>query len=99
MTHEEVVALLSAVDSRSKSNAHRLDEHQRQINDQEKLIATVAQIATKQDAMESTMEEIKTDVKGIRERPARRGEALVDKLVYAFLAALMAYVLARMGIQ
>ena len=98
MTHEEVVALLATVDSRSKSNTHRLDEQQKQINDQEKLIATVSSIATKQETMESDIKEIKQDIKESKERPVRRGEAIFDKLVYALLAALLTYILSKMGI-
>ena len=98
MTHEEVVALLATVDSRSKSNTHRLDEQQKQINDQEKLIATVSSIATKQDVMETDIKEIKQDIKDSKERPVRRGEAIVDKLVYALLAALLTFILSHIGI-
>lgn len=98
MNHEEVVALLAAVDSRSKSNTHRLDEQQKQINDQEKLIATVSSIATKQDVMETDIKEIKQDIKESKDRPVRRGEAIADKLVYALLAALLTFVLSKLGI-
>lgn len=98
MTHEEVVARVTEADARSKSNTHRLDEHQRRLDDQEKLIATVSAIATKQDVMETDMKEIKQDIRDVKERPARRGEALADKLVYAFLAALLTFLLSKMGI-
>ena len=98
MTHEEVVAKVTEADARSKSNTHRLDEHQRRLDDQEKLIATVSAIATKQDVMETDMKEIKQDIRDVKERPVRRGEALADKLVYAFLAALLTFLLSKMGI-
>ena len=44
------------------------------------------------------MKEIKQDIKDVKERPVRRGEALVDKLVYALLAAILSYLLAKIGI-
>lgn len=91
--------MLATVDSRSRSNTHRLDEQQRQLNDQEKLISTVSAIATKQDVMETDMKEIKQDIKEVKEKPARRGEAIVDKLVYALLSALLTMILARIGIM
>ena len=98
MTHEEVVARLAEVDSRSRSNTHRLDEQQKQINDQEKLIATVSSIATKQGIMETDIKEIKQDIKESKDRPVRRGEAIADKLVYALLAALLTFILSKLGI-
>ena len=44
------------------------------------------------------MEEIKTDVKAIAEKPGKRWESIVDKAVWAVCAAVIAFVLGRIGL-
>lgn len=98
MTTEELAVNLQEVDDRSKSNKHRLDRLEQRQDDLETLAGSVKVLADRQERMDDDVKEIKRDVKTIAEKPVKRGEAIVDKLIYALLAALMTYLLAKAGI-
>lgn len=89
---------LTAVEQRSKSNTHRLDDVERRQNNLDELVKTVAVLATRQQTVETDVKEIKLDVKKISSKPAQRWEAIVDKLIWAVLAAVVAFLLARIGL-
>ena len=55
-------------------------------------------LATREERVEKDVTEIKSDVKSIREKPGKRWEAMVDKIVWAVLAAVIAFLLGRIGL-
>ena len=89
---------LTAVEDRAKSNARRLDEVEKRQNDLEKLTASVAELSSNQRHMEGDVKEIKADVKSLTAKPGKRYDDLVDKAVWAILAAVIAFVLGRVGL-
>ena len=89
---------LTEVESRSKSNAHRLDEVERRQNDLDELVGTVKVLATREEIVECTVKEIKEDVKSLTGKSGKRWDGLVDKIVWAIAAALLAFVLSRIGL-
>lgn len=62
------------------------------------LTTSVEKIATKQDSMEKDMGELKADVKNIAEKPARRWESIVEKVLLTAIGIIVAYLFARIGI-
>ena len=98
MTNEEMTERLVEVEQRSKSNTHRLDEVERRQDNLDKLVTSVEVLATKQETVESDVKEIKSDVKTLADKPARRWDALVDKSMWALAAAVITYLLARIGL-
>ena len=64
----------------------------------EKLVSSVAMLANEQERIKDDVTEIKTDVKTLTERPAKRWDGIVDKLIWAVLAAVLGFVLAQIGI-
>ena len=89
---------LTEVEQRSKSNTKRLDEVEARQNDLDKLTTSVAKLATKQEDMDGDVKEIKADVKALNAKPAKRWESIVDKAIWAVLAAVIAFVLGRVGL-
>ena len=89
---------LTEVEERSKSNTHRLDEVEKRQDNIEKLTSTVAVLASEQSTMKTDVKEIKSDVKNLSDKPGKRWDNLVDKIVWAVAAALVAFVLAKIGI-
>lgn len=89
---------ITVVEQRAKSNTHRLDDVERRQNDLDELVKTVAVLAARQQTVETDVKEIKLDVKKISSKPAQRWEAIVDKLIWAVLAAVVAFFLARIGL-
>ena len=64
----------------------------------DKLVSTVSALAVREERMESDVKEIKADVKSLTEKPAKRYDGLVDKALWAVLAAVIAFLLARIGL-
>ena len=88
---------LTRVEDRSKSNTHRIESLEKRQNDTEKLVTSVAIIAQKQKDMEGDVKEMKCDVKKLIEKPAKRWEGVVEKVLYTVVGAVVAYLLAKAG--
>lgn len=98
MTHEELIALTHDNEQRSKSNAHRIDkleEQQKQLSD---LVSAVAVLAERQNQIGDDVNSIKREIKVLAEKPAKRWDGVVDKIISAIIAAIMGYALARIGL-
>ena len=89
---------LTEVEQRSKSNTKRLDEVETRQDNLDKLATSVAKLATKQEDMDGDVKEIKADVKALNAKPGKRWESIVDKAVWAVLAAVIAFLLGRVGL-
>ena len=90
---------LSAVEDRSKSNTHRIDDMEKRQDKLDELVTSVSLIAQRQDSMEKDVCEMKGDVKTLIHKPSKRWEGVVDKVLYAIIAALIGYIALQLGIQ
>ena len=91
LEHERI--LTETVD-RSKSNKHRLDKVEAKQAVLEDLAIAVKVLATRQENVENDVKEIKSDVKALEIKPAKRWE----KLVELFVAAFIGFIFARIGL-
>ncbi len=89
---------LTELEERAKSNSHRLDEVEKRQANLEELTSTVKVLAVREESVEADVKEIKSDVKGLSEKPGKRWDNLVDKIVWAVAAALIAYGLSKIGL-
>lgn len=89
---------LTEVESRSKSNAHRLDDVERRQDNLDELVGTVKALAVREENMENDVKEIKSDVKSLAGKPGKRWDSFVDKIVWAIAAAVIAFILAKIGL-
>jgi len=89
---------LTKVEDRAKSNTHRIESLEKRQDDTEKLVTSVAIIAEKQKDMEGDVKEMKCDVKKLIEKPAKRWDGVVEKIIYAVVGAVVAYLLAKGGL-
>ena len=89
---------LTEVEERSKSNTHRLDEVEKRQDNLDKLATSVSLLAEREERVESDVKEIKCDVKSLAEKPGKRYDSLVDKVVWSVLAAVIAFFLGRIGL-
>ena len=86
------------VEDRSKSNAHRLDDVEKKLTDNEKMLASIARLDQRQKDMDTDVKEIKADVKALAGKPAKRWEAIVEKALMAAVTAIVGYVLIKLGL-
>lgn len=89
---------LTEVESRSKSNTLRLDTMEKRQKNLDDLVGTVKVLYEKEERVESDVSEIKNDVKEIKEKPGKRWDGLVDKIILTLAAAVIGFVLAKLGL-
>ena len=89
---------LTEVEARSKSNTKRLDDVERRQDNLDNLVSSVAIMAQEQEHIKDDVTEIKTDVKALSDKPGKRWDSIVDKSIWAVLAAMIAFLLGRMGL-
>ena len=90
---------LTEVEERSKSNTHRLDDMERRQNNLDELVGTVKVLADREERMEDDVKEIKNDVKTLTNKPAKRWESLVEKIILTVAAAIVGFILAQIGLK
>lgn len=93
-----IQAQVAAIDARCKSNQHRIDELEADNKALHQLATSVEVLATKQEAIEENVNEIKADVKSLKALPAGRWEGLIKAVVTAIVAGLVGFALAQAGI-
>ena len=89
---------LTAVEDRSKSNEHRIDDLEKRQDNLEDLTSAVNVLAVREENVEKTVNEIKTDVKDLTNKPAKRWDGIVDKGVSAVVGGLIAYAFFKLGL-
>lgn len=87
-------AAIAQLEARCKSNTHRLDDQEKRIDNIEELTTSVKVLATREERVERDVGEIKTDVKKLTERPAKRWEKVVDTVLAALAGAFVAWLIA-----
>lgn len=85
------------LEDRTKSNTKRIDEIEEKQKDLSTIISSVKVIANEQEHIKTDVTEIKSDVKEMKEKPGKRWEEIVDKVIWAVIAAIGAFVLGYLG--
>lgn len=98
MYETEIEHRLTETEERSKSNTHRLDELERRQDNLDDLVSTVKVLAVREEAVENDVKEIKADVKSLTSKPGQRWDSLMDKIIWAVAGAVLAFVLAQIGL-
>lgn len=91
MDDKEYEHRLTDVESRCKSNTHRIDKLEESTEAINRLATSVEVMATKQDAMGVSVDKLVSKVDTMEAKPAKRWEGLVDKLLFAVAGAVLAW--------
>lgn len=89
---------LTEVESRSKSNMKRLDDVEKRQDDLEVMATSLKVLTDREERLENDVGEIKSDVKEIKDKPGKRWEGIVDKIIFAIVGGIVTYLLMRLGI-
>jgi t-SNARE complex subunit (syntaxin) len=89
---------LTEVEERSKSNSHRLDKLEESTEAINRLATSMEVMAERQEQVVETVGKLDSKVTLLEEKPAKRWDSLVDKIVWAIAAALIGFVLAQVGL-
>ncbi len=99
MDLDELAVHLAEIDQRSKSNTHRIDKMEERQESLDKLVSSVEVLATRQEAVETDVKEIKSDVKELTGKSGKRWDGVVEKVLWTVCTAVIAFLLARMGLS
>lgn len=106
MEEKEIIERLVAVEQRSKSNTKRLDEKDGKDAEQDNKIAALSDVyiaLTKANdkiaSIEDKVEDISKDLREIKEKPARRIDAIWGYIVSAIIAGLITYTFTVLGLR
>ena len=91
MDDKEYEHRLTDVESRCKSNTHRIGKLEESTEAINRLATSVEVMATKQDAMGVSVDKLVSKVDTMEAKPAKRWEGLVDKLLFAVAGAVLAW--------
>lgn len=89
---------LTEVEERAKSNSHRLDKLEESTEAINRLATSMEVMAERQEQVADTVGKLDSKVTALEEKPAKRWDGLVDKIVWAVAAALIGFVLAQWGL-
>ena len=102
---EDMETRLTAVEQRSKSNSHRLEQVEKQQEAIHSLAASLQVMAAEQKHQTQAIQTVREDVSrldgkvdALEMKPAKRREDLVGKLIWGVAGGLLAWLLARMGL-
>lgn len=89
---------LTEVEERSKSNTHRLNDMEKRQNNLDELVGTVKVLADREERVEDDVKEIKSDVKSLTSKPAKRWDSLISQIITILVAAIVGFILAKIGL-
>lgn len=90
---------LTEVESRSKSNTKRIDDMEKRQDNLDDLVSTVRVLADREKRVEDDVSEIKDDVKEMKEKPAKKWEGLVEKIIMTLVGVLVGFLASKIGLN
>ena len=106
MTHEETALKLSEIEHRALSNTRRIEKLELQTEAIQSLATSVEVMVQEQshqteaiERIEKNVEKLDNKVEVLEHKPAKRWETVIEKIIQAVVAGLIAYILVRMGFK
>lgn len=97
--NEEQIKTLVECEQRSKSNTKRIDRLEVNYDALNKLTTSVEVMATKMDTMSQSLEQVNSRLAEQEAKPGKRWEAVVEKIIYIVIGAVIAFLFARIGLS
>lgn len=98
MNIEELAIKQQKTEDRSLRNEGRIEKLEEESSVLHKLATSVAVMAEQLKSINTSMETVKNEVEEIKEKPGKRWDNLVDKILWAVAGALLAYALSQVGL-
>lgn len=90
---------LTEVEERSKSNSHRLNDVEKRQDNLDELVGTVKVLAVREKQVEADVKEIKGDVKSLTGKSGQKWETLVTEALKILVAAVLGFIIAKIGLS
>lgn len=95
LEHERRLTDVEALAQHNKEDIEQLKSSTEAIN---RLATSMEVMATKQEQVATTVENLDHKVTALEEKPAKRWDSLVDKIIWAVAGAVVAFILTRIGL-
>ena len=89
---------LTAVEERSKSYTKRIDKLEESTEAITRLATSMEVMANKQEQVADTVDKLDGKVTALEAKPAKRWDGIVDKIIWAVVAAVIGFLLAQIGL-
>ncbi len=89
---------LTQVEQRSKSNTHRLEKLEESTEAINRLATSMEVMVSKQEQVAETVEKLDGKVTALEEKPVKRLDGLLDKIIWAVCGAVLTFILAQLGL-
>lgn len=99
MVIEEVALKLQETTDRSLRNEGRIKKLEEGQDNIKSLATSVAVMAEQLKGMNSSLTSLTTKVAELEQKPAKRWEFVVEKAIYFVVAAVVGFMLAKVGLQ
>ena len=86
------------MEDRAKSNTHRIEKLEASTEAINKLATSMEVMAERQEQVAESVDELDIKVTALDQKPIKRWDALADKIIWALLAAVIAFFLGRIGL-
>ena len=89
---------LTAVEERSKSNTKRIDKLEESTEAINRLATSMEVMAERQEQVVDSVDKLDGKVTALEQKPAKRWDGLVEKIIFTAVGALVAYILSKFGV-
>ena len=98
MDNEEIAREHQVMLDLARSNKKRIDKLEEEQKELRNLTKAVSRMVAEQKNMREDLSEMKGDVKQIKEKPAKRWDAMAEKVLMLIIAAVVAWMLGQIGL-
>lgn len=98
MDTDQLALRLQETTDRSLRNEGRIKKLEKETGALHELATSMAVMAEKQGTISDNVDKLNEKVDAIEEKPAKRWDSIVDKTVWAVLAAVIAFIIGRIGL-
>ena len=98
MALEDQAVLLKEVEDRSKGNTRRIETLEKKVDNLADVVSVLQAMQKDLEHLATDVKETKEDVKELKDKPAKRWEGVVEKVIYAVVGAVVAFILAKGGL-
>lgn len=97
--NEDQLKTLVECEQRSKSNTKRIDRLEENYDVLNKLTTSVEVMANNMDTMSKSLDQVNARLTEQESKPGKRWEAVVEKIIFLVIGAVVAYIFARIGLS
>lgn len=98
MNIEDVALKLQETTDRSIRNEGRIKKLESESAVLHQLATSVAVMAEQMKTMNSSVLTLTTEVEELREKPGKRWDTLIDKIIWAVAGSVLAFIIAKIGL-